>query len=310
MKNNCISSLQFYFSMFLSVIVSILFIRPETSLYSIILVFLSSAINLLVFIMYKGSPSLILKFVLYIYFITICVDVVTKLSKYMHIILDSGPYWAIITIMLLTTFFCTVKGFEALSRAAVIIGAFSIVFVLYILIGVSLSTNSNKLNTDISFDYFPALIMLFPSASYIAKNCCIKEENTIHQVVFSIISFFMVGMFELFSSALRNFYPVHYLSKAVHYGVFKGGDCLLLALLTISVLYILGNSALSVSRNLEKYQLGSIIFLSIVFVVSLFCAYFHYISKFILCDMLLLALSLIVLLAGAIAVCIRKFKKN
>lgn len=310
MKNNYISSLQFYFSMFLSVIISVLFISPETSLYSIILVFLASAINFFVFLLYKGSPSLILKFVLYIYFITICVDIVIKLSRYMHIVLDSGPYWAIITIMLITSYFCTVKGFESLSRAAVIIGAFTVIFLLYILIGGSLSTNYSKLNTDINFDFFPALIMLFPSACYIAKNSSIKEPKTIHQVSFSLISFLMVGLFMFFSSALKNFYPVHYLSKSVHYGVFKGGDCLLLALLTISVLYILGNSALSVSKNSDKYMSGSTTFLAIVLAVSLFCAYFNSISKFILSDTLLLVLSIIVLLIGSIALCLGKFKKN
>lgn len=310
MKNNYVSSLQFYSSMFLSVIISVLFISFDTSLYSIVLLLLASVVNLTIFMLYDGTPGFFLKIFLYIYFVLISVNVVDRLSRYMHIILNSGPYWAIVPIILITSFFCAVKGFEVLSRAGLIISVFTVVFLLYILIEPFYSTDYSKLNVEFNFDVLPALIMLYPSVCYMVQNKKIRGEKTSHQVVFSLMSFLTVGLFLLFSSSIGNIYPVHYLAKSVRYGVFKGGDCLLLALLTVSVLFVIANSALAVCDNSKKHSINLAVFVGIVLILSLLSAYFHNIQGLILNDLVLLVSSFTVLLIGFVALCTTKYKKN
>jgi hypothetical protein len=291
-------------------LVTLLFLSSTVSTFEIVLIFIAVAINFLVFFLYKGTPNKALSVALYGYFLLLSVNSVVKLSRYMHLILESGPYCVLIPAIIITSYFCLTKGIEALSRAGVIIGAFVLIFILYIVIYPLFNTNYNNIKLTAELDLLPFLTMLFPSALYITLNTKIENKSISHFTAYSIAIFLIIGYYILASSTVDKCYPIHFISKSVKYGVFKGGDCLYLALITISVLYFISNSALAVSNHSENCKISSTIFLALVLIMSLISAYFYGVAQLLSSEILLSIVLFVLIISVVVALCLNKIKKN
>ena len=245
MKNNKILFTQFCFSSFLSSLTALLFIDYNPSVLFFVIIAGVLFIDTLVIFLYKGNSS-ILKAVSAIYCSAFCVIICGEFCKYMYYDLGYGPFWILVILILGFIFFCTVKGFEALSRASVII----IVFIVFSLIFIAVSSFNNM---DCKIYLFRIkspvipLLLLFPSAMYILNN-----ENIIKDKKYS----FNIYTASIFAILIY----FHLLPKnKVALGIFKGADGLLLAVLTVAVIYFTANTTLAVFKNTKhKYLTNSL----------------------------------------------------
>ncbi|MCR5652346.1 MAG: WSC domain-containing protein [Ruminococcus sp.] len=255
MKNNKITFSQFVFSCFLATLSVLLFIDYNPSLLFFGLIVLALLIDTAVVFFYNGN-SVILKTASFLFLSFMSVIICIEFCRYMYYDLGYGPFWVLVIIVFGFTFFSTVKGLEALSRASVIITF----FIVFSLIFISVSSFGNikftiKLN-EIKSIIVP-LILLFPSAIYILNN-----DNIIKEKKFS----FNVYTLSLF--AILIYY--HMLPKdRISVGIFKGADGLLLAVLTVSVIYFISSSAVACFKHFGHRYISNALYLSAIAVVSI-----------------------------------------
>lgn len=306
MKNNVISSVQFYFSMFVTSIISLLLFDNTASFFNIFFIFLANVINILIISLYKREPGAFLKVILYLYFAIISISVTVKISHYMHNVLDSGPYWSLVVIIAVAVYFCTINGIEPLFRSSLIMGFFAVVFIIYIMFGFFDYINLNAIDKSLTFRFMPYLILLFPSASFAVFNKNIKDEKPWHLYVFSILSFVFLTYFNYMIACINKRYPIHHLTKAVKYGVFKGGDCLLLILITLSVIYILSISSLAISKNFIRKKTSIVLFLILISAGAILYLYLLVYIPQMAGELAVLTISLITLLS----ILLSNVKKN
>ena len=276
MKNNSITSYQFFSTMFLSTLAYMLFFDNTATVFQLLYILLALGINILFISFYRGKRNIISNIIIYLYFTVISALSVAKLSQYMHVVLKSGPYWAIILLILISAYFCSYKGLEPLARASQIILFFVFIFLLYIFISPfsTVKMDFSRINTHLYTNFLPILILLLPSFSYVALNDNITDCKKSPLFIYSVIEFAVLGLSVFFSSFLNAYYPMDVITKNVKYGIFKGGDCLYLTIITISVLYIISIGCQSATVNHRKYKLKNAVFIGITGVATAFLLLF------------------------------------
>lgn len=270
MKNNSITLSQFFSAMFLSTLIYMLFIDNTATAFQLNYILLALAINILVISLYSGKRNIVTNIIICVYFAFVSVMSVTKLSQYMHIVLKSGPYWALLLFILVTAYFCSCKSLEPLVRASQILTFFVIIFLIYILISpfFTIDFNIAKINSGIHTNILPLVILLLPSFSYVALYENIIDCKKYPLYIYSALEFVVLGMSVFFSSFLNAYYPMDIITKSVKYGIFKGGDCLFLTILTISVLFIVAIGCQTVTVKKRKIKWQNIVFIGITGVLS------------------------------------------
>lgn len=270
MKNNSITLSQFFSAMFLSTLIYMLFIDNTASVFQLLYIFLAFAINILFISLYSGKRNIVTNIIICVYFALVSVMSVTKLSQYMHIVLKSGPYWALLLFILVTAYFCSCKGLEPLVRASQIITFFVIIFLIYIFISpfFTMDFNMAKINSVIHTNILPLLILLLPSFSYVALYENIIDCKKYPLYIYSAVEFVVLGLSVFFSSFLNAYYPMDIITKNVKYGIFKGGDCLYLTIITISVLFIVAIGCQTVTVKDRKIKWQNIVFIGITGAIS------------------------------------------
>ena len=261
MKNNKILFSQFCFSSFLSTLTALLFIDYNPSVMFFIILAGVLLIDTLVIFLYKGK-NFILKAISAIYCSVFCVVICDEFCKYMFYDLGYGPFWILVLLILGFTFFCTAKGVEALSRASVII----FVFIVFSLVFIAVSS-FNNINCEIYLFRIKSplipLLLLFPSAMYIMNN-----DNIIKDKKY-IFNFYSASVFVI----LLYF---HLLPKnKVGLGIFKGADGLLLAILTVAVIYFIANTTLAVFKNVKHKYLINSLYIFVLGLISVFLLYLN-----------------------------------
>jgi len=262
MKNNRVTFAQFCFSSFLSSLVVLLFIDYNPSVLNFIIIALSLSLNILAVLFYKGQINPFIKGILTVYLAVFSVIVCIKFCGYMSFDLGYSPIWGIALLIAGAVYFCCVKGIEPLYRASVIITAFISFSVIFIAV-------SSFNNIKFSFKLFDSnflipLILLQPSAIYILNyNNIIKEKrygvNIYTSALFAVLFYFYL------------------LPKdKVAVGIFKGADGVLLAVLTVAVIYYILTSSVAILKG-KKHKflsyglyLGGVCAASILFTVSLY----------------------------------------
>lgn len=272
MKNNIITSSQFYFSAFLSTLASLLFIDVSSSYQQIIYIALAVIINMAVILFYKGNKNLFVDFILSIYYFIISLIVLNRMVVFMSSAIKSGPYWVLVLIICTVIFFCSTKGFEALTRSAVIITFFVAIFLLYILASSVSGLEIQPLNFNATTSIEPALILLFPTAVYTSLNQTIKDSKKYPLFIYTAGTVLSIGYLVFIASPINNVFPLNYLAKKLHIGIFKGCDFLLLSIFTISIIFFISTSIQCVVKNSfnKLYHGGFLLFLSLCSLVSLY----------------------------------------
>lgn len=276
MKNNSITSYQFFSTMFLSTLAYMIFIDNTATVFQLLYIILALGINILFISFYRGKTNIISNIIIHLYFIVISALSVAKLSQYMHVVLKSGPYWAIILLILISAYFCSYKGLEPLARASQIILFFLFIFLLYIFISpfFTIKMDWSKINSSLYTNFLPLLILLLPSFSYVALYENIIDCKKSPLFIYSLIEFAVLGLSVFFSSFLNAYYPMDIITKNVKYGIFKGGDCLYLTIITVSVLYIISTGCQSAAVKDSKIKLKNAVFIGITGIATAFVLLF------------------------------------
>lgn len=260
MKNNRITLGQFSASMFLCGLISLLFIDEKCCLWSTLSAAAAVGFNLLVFQFYRGGGGRILKGILGFYSFALCVCVLYKFCFYMYSDLGYEPGWGIALLAVGFGFFCAVKGVEAISRASVLIVFFVIFSVLYIGVS-SFYRISPKPDFALLSNLNLPLVILFPSAQYVLNRERIIPKKKYIPALFSALLIMIVSYF--------SFLP----DNNVAVGIFKGADGLLLAIVTVSLLYILSFSTLGIFQRVRHRFFYNSVFLGIIYVITLAALY-------------------------------------
>ena len=259
MKNNRITFPQFSFVCFLASLTVLLFIdyNPSAAFFS--LIFFTLVFDTVFIFVYRGNLK-ILKASAFVYLSVLSVIICTEFCKYMCCDLGYSIFWILALLILGFSFFSTVKGLEALSRASVIITFFIVFSVVYIAV-----SSFGNIKFDIKLfelkSLIVPLILLFPSAIYILNNNNIIKEK---KYSFIFYAFSIMALLVYF----------HLLPKdKVVIGIFKGSDGLLLAVLTVSVIYFISNTAVAAFKNYKHRYLTNILYLSCIALASILTGY-------------------------------------
>ena len=102
-----------------------------------------------------------------------------------------------------------------------------------------------------------------PSFSYVALYENIIDSKKYPLYIYSAVEFVVLGLSVFFSSFLNAYYPMDIITKSVKYGIFKGGDCLYLTIITISVLFIVAIGCQTVTVKSRKIKWQNIVFIGI-----------------------------------------------
>lgn len=295
MKNNIVTTSQFCFLSFLSSLSALLFIDVSSSYQQIIYIGIATVINILVVLFYKGKNNSFIKTALFFYYIIVSVLVINKFVVFMNSAVKSGPYWILLIIITITIFFCSVKGFEALSRAAVIISFFVALFLLYIVMSTVKSLSVYEFTINSTTGILLALVLLFPSATYVSLGHKVAEHQKYPFFINFAFIFAILGYFIFISSPVSNVYPLYYIAKNSHLGIFKGAEFLLVTIVTIGVIFLVCNSICSiVESNSSKLYNGAVLLL--IFLLSLFSLYFNSLKELLFSEKFQIIVALIMLI--------------
>lgn len=296
MKNNIVTQSQFYFSAFLSTFVALLFIDVRTSYQQIICLAVAFLLNLFVIVCYKGKSNIFIKTILFIYYIMFSIAVMIELVIFMNSAIKSGSYWVLVLIITATVLFTCTKGFEALSRGAVIITFFSVLFILYIFASTVSDIQLYEFSFNNSAGILPALILLFPSALYASLGNNLKNGKKYPLIIQSFSSFFVTGYMILLASPENSPFPLHQIMKNSTLGIFKGSDFLLLSLITIGTIYFVSLSICGVVSD-AKSKAPYVITLLVISSLSMLCLYIRNLRSFFISEKVLFSVSLLMILA-------------
>lgn len=271
MKNNIISSSQFCFSVFLSSLVTLLFIDKRTTYVQIFYTVIALAVNFLVIKFVDVKLNRILEFIYAVYFILISILVLSEFTVYMHSAIKSGPFWSILAIMGITIFFCSRKGFEAFARASVIIGFFVVMFCIYIVTATVKEMKFPVINSVALGNMLQPFVLLLPSAIYIRNKEYIQKIKSAHLVVSFVFTALFTSFCIFIASPVDKKFPLHYIGKISRIGVFRGGEFLFLVLITIGVIYFMLLSLQSLSGGCNN--LSGTAYWIIILIFSLISLY-------------------------------------
>lgn len=229
MKNNHITFAQFCFSMFLSSLCVLLFIDHEPSVLQTSVFILALIIDALIISFYNGGFGFIIKSFTGLFLIVLCGIISVEFVKYMQKDLGYSSYILLILLILGFSVLASLKGLEPLCRASVIITPFVAFSLLFIVL-------SSLFKIDFSFSifefksYIVPLLILYPSAIYVLNYNNIIKEKRFYYIIFSAIVFTIIFIFNLLPK------------DKVSVSIFKGADGLMLAVLTVSVIYFISGS--------------------------------------------------------------------
>lgn len=259
MKNNQITFPQYCFMTFIVTLSCLFFIDYNPSVLFYITIICSLAVDYIVISFYRIDNRL-LKYISAAYLSVLCVIISAEFCKYLHYDLGYGPLWVLALIILGFAFFCTVKGLEPLARASVIIS----VFLFFSLIFIAVSSFWNIKFKFMLYEFKSAvipLLLISPSAIYILNyDNIIKEKKS----VFSVYSFLILVILVYFHLLPKN---------KVALGIFKGADGVLLAVLTVAVIYCLSVTTVSLFKNFKHRYICNSVFLSIILLLTIFSLY-------------------------------------
>ncbi len=277
MKNNKITFSQFLSVCFLSSLSSIMFIKNTPSVFTIVISVCVLLINLLVFLFYKGNLIKLLKPVCVFYLSLYCVYIIVKFSDYMNTALSYGPACLTIAVILFFIYFCTVKGSEAVARASTVISVFVIVGIIYMFVCVFTNIDF-RLSLTLPDEYNSVLILFIPSVLYILYYDSIINVKIKYYAVYSVIVILIIVFFLLISSGIESAYPIQHLPAISKIGVFKGSDCILLAVLTISCVFSVTSSTVVLFRYSKHKYITNIIYISSLLIISVIISFFKLFS--------------------------------
>ena len=302
MKNNKITLSQFWFSMLLSCLIAVLFIDNKSSIFLLAETAAALGINIAVVSLYKGKTNIILRSVVSVYFTVFAVSASHKFIDYMYTVLDFKPLWLTALLLFGFAFFCTVKGIEAVSRAATIIGFFTIVSVVYILI-CALGDMSFNITFDFDSNVLPPLVLLFPSAAYVLVYDNITENKPYVSLIYSAIIFGVIFLFSLLAYGVNGAYPIQEIPENSHVGVFRAADFLLLGFLSVSALYITSLGTISLFEKFKHKYLAHGIYIAVCMGITITASYAKVVGDFLLWQpfaLILTAVTVLTILVYAI----------
>ena len=281
MKNNRITMAQFWYAMMLSGLIAILFVDNKNSIFFIIECAAALTVDILIITFYKGKSDVVTKVITGIYFTLFAIITGIEFLEYMSSTLDYNPPWLIAMIMMGFAYFCTIKGIEAISRAAAVIGVFTFFALVYILIccfddiklGITLEPDSNIL---------PALTLLFPSAAYVALGDCVTKQKARLSVIFSGVILMFMLCFSFLSFEQKGSFPVHIIPAKAHLGVFRGADFMLLSFLSVSSLYIISLGSVSMFSSVKHIYITNAVYIFVVFGLTVAALYAEPVRNFLI----------------------------
>ncbi len=273
MKNNKITFPQFITMSFLSSLSLLLFIKNIPSLYLILCAVLSLAVNITVFTLYKGQADKFLIPVCGLFSAVYCTLIIVKFTDYMYRALSYGPMWLIMLVLLAFTYFCTVKGVEAVARASAVISVFVLAGIIYMFI-CSFSKIKFIFRPELPAEAVSAVILLLPSVLYVLFYDNIIKVKKSAYIIGSGVMLLVYVFFILIASDIISPYPVQHLPEISKIGVFKGADCILLAALTIAVIYSVTVFTTGLFRIFRHKYLTNALYIALLYIFSLSVIYF------------------------------------
>ena len=277
MKNDKINFSQFLAVCFLSSLSSIMFVKSTPSVFVIILSAVSLAVNFLIFSLYKGQIKKILIPISFIYLSFFLVHIVVKFSDYMNTALSYGPACLMIIVLLFFTFFCTVKGSEAVARASAVIAVFVTAGIIYMLV-CTFTNISFNITFEIPEDYNVPAVLLLPSVMFILYYDNIKKIKYGYYIGYSIFILAILFYFILIAHDVKSVYPIQYLPAVSKIGVFKGSDCILLSFLTISCVFSVSFTTVGLFKSFRHKYITNAIYLVFIMIISIIIHYFRLVS--------------------------------
>ncbi len=268
MKNNTITSSQFYIATFISILSSLLFIDNTTSNFQIFLLLLSILLCMIFTLFYNGKFNKFTEIITHIYFILMPAIVLAYFVNFMNSAVDSGPYWAILLLIAITIYFCSIKGIESLCRGGTILLFFIVLSLLFIFVGSFSNISVKELKNNGFLKLTPALIMFYPLATYISNKSLIKDSSKYPLVVYSLGALLVVGYLIFYSNSTQDRFPLFILCSKLQISVFKGGDCLLMSIITIAVIYFVSFALNSISTIHNKKTISKTSFVLIIFITA------------------------------------------
>ena len=272
MKNNKITFPQFITISFLSSLSLLLFIKNIPSLYLILCAVLSLAVNIAVFTLYRGQAEKFLIPLCGLFSAVYCTLVIVKFADYMYRALSYGPMWLIMLVLLAFTFFCTVKGVEAVARASAVISVFVLAGIIYMFICI-FSKMKLIFSPELPVEAVSAVILLLPSVLYVLFFDNIIKVKKSAYIIGSGIMVLVYMFFILIASGIISPYPIQHLPEISKIGVFKGADCILLAALTIAVIYSVTVFTTGLFRIFRHKYLTNSVYIALLYIFSLFVIY-------------------------------------
>lgn len=299
MKNNIVSFGQFLSLCLISSLSSLMFLSSTPSVYNIVCYALALLVNYLVFIIYRGQFRKILISLSLLYLTFYSVIITVKFADYMKTALSYGPACLIITVLLCFTFFCTVKGIEAVYRASSIISIFVLAGIIYMIVCAFVD-----LKFDLSFE-LPAelnsgVILLLPSYLYIIYYDNLIEYKGRVYLIYSIVAVLVILFFILSASGITSVYPIQFLASKAKIGVFKGSDCILLSILTISCIFSLTSASVGLLKSYKHKYLKNGLYILFILIVSVFLSIFkflHFIEETIFIPVTIVLLMIIIIIS-------------
>ncbi len=272
MSNNKITFPQFLTISFLSSLSFLLFIKNIPSIYLIICALSALTVNFFVIILYRGQAKAFLLPFCGVYLALYCTVVISKFADYMYRALSYDPMWLIIIIFSVFAFFCTVKGIEAVSRASAIISVFVLAGIIYMLV-CGFSKLRLEVTADLPSEVVSSIILLLPSVIYVINYESIISVKKRYYFIASALMLAVYFYFILTAVRVNSSYPIQFIPENSKIGVFKGADCILLAILTISGIYSVAVSATGLFKYFKHRYLTNSLFTAIVAVLSVVAIY-------------------------------------
>ena len=274
MKNDKINFSQFLAVCFLSSLSSIMFVKSTPSILVIILSAAFLAVNFLVFCLYKGQFKKLLFPICFIYISFFLVHVVVKFSDYMNTALSYGPACLMIIVLLFFTFFCTVKGSEAVARASAVFAVFVTAGIVYMLI-CTFTNISFSIVFEIPEDYNVPAVLLLPSVMFVLFYDNIKNIKYGYYIGYSLLISGILFYFILIADGVESVYPIQYLPAVSKIGVFKGSDCVLLSFLTISCVFSVSFTTVGLFKSFKHKYITNALYLVFIMILSIIIHYFR-----------------------------------
>lgn len=263
MKNEKITSSQFWFASLLISLSAVMTLNNNPNVLNIALCAAALVVDIVFVRFYKGGGGKSVKIVAGVYLAALSSLSLSRFCGYMSRELGYGHFVLIIVVFCGFIFFCTVKGLEPIARAGTITGVLVICAVVYMFAS-SYGHIRWAAAADVEMNYFAPLIFLAPMFSYVLLYDNVLPEKKKAELICPAISLVLFAYFLFSASGAPGEFPVHYVTIHAKLGVFKGADCLLLAILTLSALYTTAISTAAVVGKRKHNYIANSVFIAAV----------------------------------------------